>query len=697
MLACVKQNSFSLAWFIPLFFLLSPTFANHCIASGEMSSNIYGDIFNNSANWGGTGLLEIPTARVLSDGQMRLSYSYTYPYRWHSIGLGVLPRFEFIGTLTGLVNKTAFEDQGGSYGEAKDKAFHAKYQIITESERFPALTVGLQDFQGTGLFASRYIVLTKQFSPLDLPLDMTVGYGFNRLNGLFGGIEIALCSRLHLITEYNPINYSEDKGAAGESIRSAMQNSGDKFNLNFSARIKLAKALSLTLSHQRGDTLGFAGVFQFGLGNPIVPWKSDPPRLVPGDQRAFRERKPELIMETIQKEVYRAGFSNVKVYTDGMDIVVAFENDRYLSHRKAMGRVLRIVLAEAPEDTRYIVAILKKANLPVMQLSVAPKDIANYLSGRIDENTFLQSMQVQQARKTPDQNEKAGYLAHTQNQPGEGFRFGIKPGVEPFLNDPSGFFKVRLSVNPWLQEALWNGAYAYARLKVPMYSDVSTSNQIPEDAVRSDAPEYKGRGATFDRLTFNQIVRLTPQTYGKISLGYLELMYSGVSTEVLTFLGDGHLALGLEGNWAIKRKSASLLGLESREAYTCLGNLYWTISRPDVTLHAQYGRFLAGDVGLMFQASRTYDSGATVGGWLSFTNTDNIPGDFNKGYQEKGVFLKLPTRMFLDQDSPRKYDYQIAPWTRDVAQNVGLDTTLFEFTKGMMPFEFKNNPTELRQ
>ena len=37
--------------------------------------------FNGPANWGGSGLFEIPNARVLDDGDMRIEYAHIDPYR----------------------------------------------------------------------------------------------------------------------------------------------------------------------------------------------------------------------------------------------------------------------------------------------------------------------------------------------------------------------------------------------------------------------------------------------------------------------------------------------------------------------------------------------------------------------------------------------------------------------------------------
>lgn len=637
--------------------------------------------------------MEIPTARILEDGEMRIGVAQADPYRWYGVGMGLLPGLECDFRLTQLMG---VESGMPGYGDCKDKAFDIKYQILPESKFVPAIAIGLQDFHGTRLFSAKYLTLSRQI----FPFDFTLGIGEDRLKGsttlfkdygLFGGIEVALTDKIRFMVEYNPIEYEKEKGAAGKAIKEPVRH---KFN--YGARVKILPGTDFTLSYQRGDTLGFMCNLQFELGRPLRPWKPDWPRLVPVDQRPFRERKLEDIVKAIQRDVYEQGFSNVRAYADGRDLVVEFENTRYLSDQKAVGRVLRIALAHAPEDASHLVIISKKLNIPITRFSVEPALLADYLGGRIREDMFKKLIKVEFIKHSVPKESMPAY-ARTDNQPGERFSYAIKPGVETHLNDPSGFFKCRLSANPWLRTRLWDGADAYVRYKIPFYTDISTANIPPPDAVRSDIVDYKDSDATFDRLILDQVIHLTDRSFGRVSIGYFELMYAGISAELLTFLGDGRIAVGVEGNWVRKREPESVLAVKDFKAHTCLGNLYYTIPGLDLTLNVQYGKYLAGDRGWMLEASRTYSSGVTMGGWYSFTDTSAVSGWFNKDYHEKGVFLSLPTRMFKDRDSTRRYTYAISPWTRDVAQNVGKWRTLFSLTRDLMPARFKASTEKLRE
>jgi len=98
--------------------------------------------FNNAANWGGTGLIETPNARILDDGVMRLGVANADPFRWYSGAMGVLPRIEIDGRVTEVTNlpQTSFEN----YGSYKDKAISIKFQVISETKNFLQLPLVLK-------------------------------------------------------------------------------------------------------------------------------------------------------------------------------------------------------------------------------------------------------------------------------------------------------------------------------------------------------------------------------------------------------------------------------------------------------------------------------------------------------------------------------------------------------------------------
>jgi hypothetical protein len=65
-----------------------------------------------------------------------------------------------------------------------DRSFDLRYQLTKESPYVPAITVGLQDFIGTGVYAGEYVAATKTFGD---KLKLTAGLGWGRY-GSYGAI-----------------------------------------------------------------------------------------------------------------------------------------------------------------------------------------------------------------------------------------------------------------------------------------------------------------------------------------------------------------------------------------------------------------------------------------------------------------------------------------------------------------------------
>ena len=636
--------------------------------------------------------MEVPNARILEDGVIRLEATLASPYRWYSGAMGILPGVEFSARVTEITNILGFENNY-DYGSYKDKAFDLKYQLFPESRELPAIAIGINDFWGTKLFPSEYIVMSRQV----YPLDITFGIGRKRLNGstiqffsdkysLFGGFEMELSERFMFTAEYNPIKYENDI----PSVRGVPQ--GTKTPLNVGIRVKLLKGINMGVSFQRGDVFGISLSVTSLLGEPILPQAPDPAPLLPVDRRSFNKRDNKEIIQGIYDAVKKTGFKNVTVYTDGKNIICEFENNKYFSNRKAVDRVLRLLLFHSPDDTGLLTAVVKKENFPILKVSVDPDHMDKYILGDIPEETFVNKLlKVEIADGNPEGDSKYIKIA---DDNGYNFEYDIlKPDLNIYWNDPSGFIKFSVGVSPYFTMDLWKGASAYVRFNVPVYSNITspTTERLPPDVIRSDIAKYKKDNYTFDRLLINQTFRLSDRLFSRVSLGYFDSMYAGIGGEFLYFFDEGKLALGIEGDWVKKRYPKELFKLMDVDRYTILGNANYYYPGLDMTLKTQFGRFLAGDVGWKIDISRKYKTGVVLGMFITFTDTDNLnQPDFNDGYNHKGIYMRIPVRMFYTHDSNKTYNYGISPWTRDVGQTVSHWKDLYHFAVDLMPVKFKS-------
>jgi len=666
--------------------------------------------FIGAANWGGTGLYEIPNARILEDGVFRLGYGQADPFIWYTVGMGVLPRLEITGRYTEIEDRpTNLGD--GAFGDYKDKAVDLKFQLLRETDSFPALAVGIHDAQGTRLFPAEYLVASKRLGPF----DFTVGVGTGRLGegateagdralavlsrqglesaGPFGGIEWAVHERVNLMAEYNPIDYEKDKTSAKGVPE------GADWPVNIGARIEVFDGFEVGLSWQRGDTFGFSGHFNLMLGKSILPKQPDPPVWKTGEAPPFTEETAQSRVEAIRREIQQLGFRQVAVFTDGRFLTAEFANAKYVSNQKAAGRVLRVLLVHAPAGIERIEAVITKRRMPMSRISIRPGHFDDYLLGKMRPDIFAELLKVETV--------SSGYLAGRRIMAAAGdtwrldYDWGIKPEFDTYLNDPSGVFQYRAGLKPWVQAELWKGSAFQASYMIPFVSNVESSNIPPPDAVRSDSWKYLGDDSSLDSLVYDQTLRLSDRVFGRVTTGYLEPMYAGAGGELLAFLGKGNIALGVESDWVKKRVPGTAVELyDDEDYYTILGNAYFRFAPFDIdmTLRAQYGRFLGSDTGWRFEAKRTYqDSGLEVGAWYSFTDTDDFQAEFNRDYNDKGVFIRLPARMFTLRETNVMYYYSFKPWNRDVAATVYHSNPLFVFGSDLMPGVLEKNVRQVEK
>ncbi len=141
--------------------------------------------------YGLPGLVDMPTAEAMPNGQIATSVSYFGGISRYTLSFQAAPwlsaSFRYSGLKTQGAELYGFETYW-------DRNFDVRFRLMQETRNRPALTLGLQDFAGTGVNAAEYIVATKGFdtpplSPGKLPgrLKLTAGLGWGRL-GSYGSM-----------------------------------------------------------------------------------------------------------------------------------------------------------------------------------------------------------------------------------------------------------------------------------------------------------------------------------------------------------------------------------------------------------------------------------------------------------------------------------------------------------------------------
>lgn len=240
---------------------------------------------------GGTGLMQMPNARMSREGEASLLYYDNDQYRRMAITLQLFPWLETVIRYNDIRTRkySSVPDFSGDQ-TYKDRGFDAKIRLWQESRYWPQISVGLQDMAGTGLFSGEYLVASKRWQDFDFTLGMgwgalgradditnpfcelgdrfcereglTEGTGgdfqtddwFAGPAALFAGVEYQTpWDPLVLKLEYEGNDYSNE--ASGTPIEQDSR-------FNFGAHLRLNDHVNIQASFERGNTLMFGFNFR---------------------------------------------------------------------------------------------------------------------------------------------------------------------------------------------------------------------------------------------------------------------------------------------------------------------------------------------------------------------------------------------------------------------------------------------------
>ncbi|WP_409265973.1 YjbH domain-containing protein [Massilia sp. BHUDP2] len=653
---------------------------------------------------GQSGYINMPNARVESDGTFSTGYSYDSPYGSTWVTATMLPFLQMTGRYVSISGIQGFSDPSGygkEYGRYKDKVVDGKLRLLEESGWMPAVSVGMTDILGTELFKGKYIVASKVFGPAR-NMEVSVGYGQRRPEGLFAGMRWASTAvpGLAAVVEYDANNYSKD------------------FNAELTSAGKRKKGVAAALEYRWGwlGTQLARHDDHFSI-NAYVS--------IPFNEREFIPKiyEPAPFSKTVTRATaeqwhadgkHRAalidalsaqGYKNVRVDLDGSTLRLILTNTRISNMGRAVGRAARTALAFAPPETRSIHVTYTKLEQPIATYEFFDlRRLSDYFTGLVNRDAFLETVLVRYAHPSdtvlPDREnllagvkDDSGGLAVQVGQDGnivqvvsedrEANRFKTIPKIAFFFNDPSGALRYEVSAATNYDRRLGPGTYLNSAFKLNLFENVSDVTQKSNSLlphVRTDIAEYK-RGSRFklNRLLLNQYLTLDERVYARVSVGFYEEMYRGLGGQVLYLPKDSRWAADISVDALQQRGYKGWFDKRDYKTVTALGALHYKLPY-GVTATARAGRFLARDEGVRLEFARRFQSGVEIGAWYTKTNGRDItnPGTPASPYNDKGVFLSIPLNIMLPADSQASAGFALSPWTRDVGQMVASPGDLYE-------------------
>ena len=631
-----------------------------------------------ASDYGTTGLIDIPTARMASDGVLTATAAIQSSTNAYSVTYQVLPRLE------GTFRYTGFNDFF-----YYDRNYEAKLLLLREQELMPQLAVGIRDLVGTGVFGSEYLVASKKIGNF----DVTLGMGWGRLAGdglasnpltsisesfsvrnndvgrggelssgaffsgsevgLFGGISYQLDNiPLAMKLEYNPDQYDWEKGNASEF----------KIKSPWSAAVswEALPGIKLSLSHQHGQEWGFS--IAAALDTKATPARR-PLRPIKSSADFAPEDLPPMLnkaswYDMLLYDVERSGLVLVEASIDPKTqmATLVMGNRDYPIWADAIARMTTLADLHLPSEVRSMRFVLEEEG---HQVFTAPayrpsRQTISYHQYQQRDFDLLRADPPQPPQHRTGFDQKKLFID-----------VGLSSRLQLFDPDDPARYQLygKLGISAALPKN-WSLRGEYAIDIVNTFDESSRRSDSVLPHVRSDIVEYLQQGATgLESLYLDKRGTLVPQLHYRVFGGVLEQMYAGAGGEILYQPHKSRLAFGLSGSWVQQRGYQRNLDLLGYKTTTGFASAYWAspFYNLDFALHA--GRYLAKDKGATLEARRTFANGWMVGLWATITD---VPfDDFGEGSFDKGMFFKIPLNGVFGGSGRGSYSNRVRPIQRD--------------------------------
>jgi hypothetical protein len=493
---------------------------------------------------GNTGGLVIPSAHVLAQGSLALSYgdvqepqlgSYATKQNM-SLGIGLLPNFELFGRYSNYINPSL----NGSVlvNGVRDLSANAKLQIPLPWAGGPKLAVGANDIAGGAVFfSSRYLVASQQFGPLGASIGYARGSGIrsSTFGGVFGGLDLRMGDTgLSALAEHDGQQkhaglrwQSAPLAALGQAqlVGSVKRSFGAVTPTGLEAD---STRLTLSLVMPLGDTAGRQAAAQ-------IPPSQALPALDAAPAAGVMPASTEDRLASLYRALVATGLERVRIGQRdsllGSVLAIEYENRRYGTNESdALGIVLGLGAELAPAGTQRVQAVTLKDGLRLYETSVGVAVYRAYLrDGPIGH--VRDSLNVE--RLPPDLSGQTRW-AGTGSSPASRVRIEIKPDLNFTLGTEWGSFDYALAANVQAIAPLWSGAQVYSSTIVPL---AHTSN-LDDGAVYAINRQRSG----LKTLAIRQNFWLGDKLLTSAAAGRFHHETLGVQAESALFLpGADHL------------------------------------------------------------------------------------------------------------------------------------------------------------
>lgn len=647
------------------------------------------------------GYINMPSARMSEEGELGIGFANVPPYLLYSLRCQLNPRLEISGNYRIFrgIDDPILSPFG--FGDLSDKGANIKLSLFKPEDsqyRLPGVAMGFEDFMGTRSFKAYYLVATKVFLPQSF--ELTLGYGGDRIGGLFGGAlwmpfrqDCSWLSSLTLLTEFDHTRYKNplfEKHPRGRE---------QKTPFNFGVQYKLFDAIDLSLSYVRGCKWAFAisSSYNFGYTKGFLPKLEDPllyqsPVITEPLDAGMREE--DLFALELACPFREQGFQLLEVsigYDECLQkrLYVHVYNPNYRLESVVRERITYLLAHLLPCDVRSVVAVIESEGFPVHEYLFYQEYLQAFRIGQIGYYELSVLSPMQNVTFVDPLCKKVIY-----EQKRNLWNLDIRPRSHTFFGSSKGKFKFALGLNVGIDGYIFDDIYYNILVGHNFWSDLHDVKDVdrlnPSQLinVRTDIVNYyTNPGLALDQAYLQKNWNLGRSYFAKLAVGYFEEEYAGLASELLYYPLECPWAIGIEGALFKKRdyrglgftnKVRKLNGFVPTWKNFYVGsqifvNAHYHWKQAQLDLKVSAGKFLANDVGVRFEVSRYFPSGMEIYIWYTLTNgNDHINGQL---YHDKGAGISIPLDIFFCRSSRQRWCYEMSAWLRDVgvrAKN-GLD------------------------
>ncbi len=654
------------------------------------------------STFGTSGLIDMPTAQSQPDGQMDLTTSLYGGVLRNTLTFQITPR------LSGSFRYSTLKGFFGPGNDLYDRSFDLQYRLTDEGQYMPELAFGLRDFGGTGIFESEYLVATKQirdnisvsggigwgrlgsFGGFDNPLGVldsgfesrpkccgvTGQLAFDRFfrgpAALFGGVSWQPNDRLDVKLEYSSDAYVQERARLGFE-------GNTPFNVAVGYRFDNGVEAQGYLLH--GSELGFVLNYAFNPAHPAQPSgrESAPPPVAQRSAAASwgldrLDPAPETTKNrvTAAMAVQDLDIDSLQISEDA--VTVRLQNRTYDATPEALGRAARVLTQTLPPEIETFHILTVVNGVAVTEVTLHRSDLEELESAPDGSWQSYARADI----TDPGTNQTQGIIAGAYPD----FNWSISPFLSPSLFDPDNPVRADFGAQASFSYSPSPGLIFSGSVRKTILGNRNTSTRLSNSVlprVRSDVVLYdKQDDPEITYLTTEYFWRPGPDLFGRLTVGYLERMYGGVSTELLWKPTAGRLAFGAELNYVRQRAFESGLGFQDYEVLTGHGSVYYDFGGGYLG-QVDVGRYLAGDYGATFSLDREFGNGFRVGAF--FTLTDVSAKEFGEGSFDKGIRITIPVSWLSGDPSQNNFGTTIRPIYRDGGARLDIRNRLYEMVR----------------